>query len=250
MPEQALINTSPTSSDEVLRLLIPGSLCDARLFAPLCSHWPKARQVQCASLHPLQDPMDWWRAQLDHLPHRFDVIGFSLGGLLAQCLLRLAPERVRSVVLIASSADAASPTHLERWQAQQTQWHQLGPRALAQKMAQLPSPSLSAAHIELLQDMAHSTPEASFMAQGQFNASRPSGLPVLSTNASPLCLISGMSDPWCTPAVQAQMQQIRPDAHHQQVAQSGHYLPLEAPAEVAQCIEQFLSSISPSKPTP
>ena len=51
MPEQALINTSPTSSDEVLRLLIPGSLCDARLFAPLCSHWPKARQVQCASCH-------------------------------------------------------------------------------------------------------------------------------------------------------------------------------------------------------
>lgn len=250
MPDQTLLDTPPTCSDAVLRLLIPGSLCDARLFGPLCSHWSSGQRVQHASLHNLSDPVEWWRAQLNDLPGQFDAIGFSLGGLLVQALLRLAPERVRSVVLIASSADAASARHQERWQLQQAQWQQTGPRALARSMGQQASPSLSEAHLDLLQNMAQSTPESSFMAQGQFNASRPSGLPVLSASASPLCLISGALDPWCTPAVQDRMMQSRPDAQQRVVAHAGHYLPLEAPAEVAQGIEQFLSSISPSAATP
>jgi pimeloyl-ACP methyl ester carboxylesterase len=46
------------------------------------------------------------------------------------------------------------------------------------------------------------------------------------------------------------MMQSRPDAQQRVVAHAGHYLPLEAPAEEAQGIEQFLSSISPSAATP
>lgn len=250
MPDPSQLEAHRTSSDEVLRLLIPGSLCDGRLFAPLCSHWSNTKRVQLLSLHALQDPVEWWQVQLENLPNQFDVIGFSLGGLLAQALLRIAPKRVRCVVLIASSADAASATHLERWQAQQQQWQQTGPRALAMSMAQQASPKLSAAHLELLQDMAQSTPETSFMAQGQFNANRPSGLPALSASSSPLCLISGALDPWCTPAVQERIKQARPDARHLVLPHSGHYLPLEAPAEVGQEIEQFLSTFSPSLNTP
>ena len=58
-------------------------------------------------------------------------------------MLRLAPQRIRALVLLASSADPAGPTQAERWQAQQSQWQQIGPRALAQAMSQQASPRLS-----------------------------------------------------------------------------------------------------------
>jgi pimeloyl-ACP methyl ester carboxylesterase len=230
-------------SDVLPRLLIPGSLCDARLFESMCSHWPNNRLFVVADLHTLKNPSDWCQLQLERLPDCFDIVGFSLGGLLAQSMLRLAPQRIRALVLLASSADPAGPTQAERWQAQQSQWQQIGPRALAQAMSQQASPRLSPAQQQLVQDMAESTPEIAFQSQGEFNASRPSGFHVLSECPAALCLISGAHDPWCTPAVQQRIQQARPDAAHWVLPDAGHYLPLEAPAEVAQATEQFLSAL-------
>ena len=43
-----------------------------------------------------------------------DVVGFSLGGLLALRLIALAPQRIRNLVLIATNAQAATPAHRER----------------------------------------------------------------------------------------------------------------------------------------
>jgi pimeloyl-ACP methyl ester carboxylesterase len=233
-------------SNVLPRLLIPGSLCDARLFESMCSHWPNGRHRVVADLHTLKNPTDWCQLQLEGMPERFDVVGFSLGGLLAQSMLRLAPQRIRALVLLASSADPAGPTHAERWQAHQSQWQQIGPRALAQAMSQQASPRLSQAQQQLVQEMAERTPESAFQAQGEFNASRPSGLPVLSECPVALCLISGALDPWCTPAVQQRIQQARPDAVHRVLPDAGHYLPLEAPAEVAQATEQFFSALQPT----
>jgi pimeloyl-ACP methyl ester carboxylesterase len=233
-------------SNVLPRLLIPGSLCDARLFESMCSHWPNGRHRVVADLHTLKNPTDWCQLQLEGMPERFDVVGFSLGGLLAQSMLRLAPQRIRALVLLASSADPAGPTHAERWQAHQSQWQQIGPRALAQAMSQQASPRLSQAQQQLVQEMAERTPESAFQAQGEFNASRPSGLPVLSECPVALCLISGALDPWCTPAVQQRIQQARPDAVHRVLPDAGHYLPLEAPAEVAQATEHFFSALQPT----
>ena len=90
-------------AESVLRLLLPGTLCDGRVFAPMISHWPKDRLVQVADLHRLEDPLVWWQELLGRLPAQLDVLGFSLGGILAMQLLAVAPERVRRLVLVASN---------------------------------------------------------------------------------------------------------------------------------------------------
>ena len=89
-------------------VLIAGTLCDARVFD---------RQVRCLrtrarivvfDYRSLRGGADWLAAQTRHLPPRFSVAGFSLGGLWALELLRAMPERIERLAMIASNAEAGT----------------------------------------------------------------------------------------------------------------------------------------------
>lgn len=230
-------------AEPVLRLLLPGTLCDGRVFAPMCAHWSPDARVQVADLHRLDKPQHWLQDLLAQLPAQVDVLGFSLGGILAMGLLAMAPARVRRLVLVASNPQAATAVHAQRVQAQGQRWQQQGPRALALDMVQQTtaqarqSPEL----VQTVQDMAEATPWAAFQAQGQLNASRPDGGLALARWSGPLLLLSGALDPWCGADKQALLRQSRPDALWHELPDAGHYLPLECPAELARLTEDFLN---------
>src|SRR2546427_62081 len=59
----------------------------------------------------------WATSLLERVPGELVVVGASMGGYCALALARLAPERVRGLVLAGSRADADSP---EREEARQT----------------------------------------------------------------------------------------------------------------------------------
>lgn len=230
-------------AEHVFRLLLPGTLCDGRVFKTMCAHWPRDTKMQVADVHGFGDPVVWWKHQLSVLPAQFDVVGFSLGGILAMQLLTLDPARVRRLVLVASNPQPATAAHAERVQAQRLVWQQKGPRALALDLLQQTTaqarqtPEL----IKVLQDMAEDTPSEAFDAQGQLNASRPDGTVALNRWRGPLLLISGAADPWCGADKQVLIQHVRPDALWHELAEAGHYLPLECPNELARLTEDFLS---------
>jgi pimeloyl-ACP methyl ester carboxylesterase len=69
------------------------------------------RQHKVASLHGLLvDTRAWWNMQLASLPEQFDVLGFSLGAVLALQLLDIAPSRVRRLVLVGGNSAAGNAT--------------------------------------------------------------------------------------------------------------------------------------------
>lgn len=230
-------------AESVLRLLLPGTLCDGRVFAPMISHWPKDRLVQVADLHRLEDPLVWWQELLGRLPAQLDVLGFSLGGILAMQLLAVAPERVRRLVLVASNPQAGTAAHAQRVQAQRQRWLQDGPRALAQDLLQQTTADVQRTpHLaQTLQDMAEATPLSAFDAQGRLNVSRPDGGIALARWPGPLLLISGATDPWCGADKQAMLLQSRPDALWHELPDTGHYLPLERPEVLARLTDDFLN---------
>jgi len=223
-------------------MLLPGTLCDARLFAPMLSNWPKNSVLQVADLHRLHDPQAWWQEQLSQLPETFDVLGFSLGGILAMQLLALAPERVRRLVLVASNPQAGTAMHAQRVQAQRAQWLQSGSHALALQLLEQTTapPALSAPMIEIVEEMIEATPLQAFDAQGHINAHRADGCAALAQWSGPLMLISGSSDPWCGADKQELMRTARPDALWH-VLPGGHYLPLEQPLTLARLSDEFLN---------
>ena len=230
-------------AESVLRLLLPGTLCDGRVFAPMCDRWPAGKPVRMADLHGLGPAVDWWMGQLPGLPKQFDVLGFSLGGILAMTLLSLAPARVRRLVLVASNPQAGTPAHAQRALQQRQMWLEQGPRALAlDLMRQTTAPARQSTQMQhALQAMAETTPLAAFDAQARLNATRPDGGTALAAWPGPLMLISGAADPWCGADKQALLLKSRPDAIWHELPEAGHYLPLERPADLARLTEEFLN---------
>jgi pimeloyl-ACP methyl ester carboxylesterase len=126
---------SPARGGKIPLLLLPGLLCDGVLFAP-----------QAAALADIADPAvcdltrdDSLRAMagrvLADAPPRFALAGLSMGGYLAQEVMRQAPERVLRLALLDTSARADTPERLQqRYEfiamAQQGEFKGITPRLL------------------------------------------------------------------------------------------------------------------------
>jgi poly(3-hydroxyoctanoate) depolymerase len=96
-------------------LLIQGLGCNTKMWAPVERAWPQLRLVSFdapgagRSPNRIPPPSITRLARLaagllDSLGlHRVDVVGYSFGGTVAQALARLAPQRVRRLVLVATA---------------------------------------------------------------------------------------------------------------------------------------------------
>ena len=99
-------------------VLVPGSLCDAELFAHQVEHLGAGREVTVARLDR-QDSIEAMAAEvLDGAPETFVAVGLSLGGIVAMEMHRQAPERIEALALLDTNLDAPSEAQLEqraRW---------------------------------------------------------------------------------------------------------------------------------------
>ena len=211
------------------------------------------RNHQVAQLHDLDpDVQTWWALQLARLPAQFDVLGFSLGAVLALQLLGMAPQRVRRLVLVAGNPSAGTASHFERVSAQRALWQSLGPASVATQMLEEASPTTcnDPTLRKCVVDMACDTPTSAFIAQGEVNVTRPDGLPFLAHWHGPLLLVSGSEDPWCGADKQALVRSVRPDAQWCELPHCGHYVPLEQPLALAKVTcSFFLDTDSTQRPT-
>jgi pimeloyl-ACP methyl ester carboxylesterase len=234
-------------AEAVMRLLLPGTLCDARLFAPMQQAWAQGQHpaalARVADLHGLgMDARQWCLTELERLPDSFDLLGFSLGGVLALMFLALAPQRVRRLVLVASNPQAATAQHRLRVDEQRSDWQTMGPAAMAANWVRQVTPAAQVAAIEpVVVDMAAASPWTAFVAQGELNASRADGCAALAAWRGPLLLLSGADDPWCGADKQRLALQARPDARWHELSGCGHYLPLERAGELARLSAEFLN---------
>lgn len=90
-------------------VLLPGLMCDARLFQPQIAGLSQARAVTIAPISMGERVEEIASALLDVLPHRFALAGFSMGGVVALEIIRRAPERVSRLCLMSTDAQADTP---------------------------------------------------------------------------------------------------------------------------------------------
>jgi len=181
----------------------------------------------------------WWTEQLDGCTEQVDILGFSLGGVLAVNLMRRAPERIRRVALVAFNPMAGNETHAERACAQQQIWLEQGPAAVADAVIEQASPNAGDSIRRTIRSMAIDTPTAAFIAQGNLNASRSDALPTLAKWDAPLLQISAEGDPWCGADKQIMIQHARPNTEWLSVPGTGHFIPLECPSVLADATGAF-----------
>lgn len=90
-------------------VLLPGMMCDARLFGPQIAELSCDTAVMVAPVTVGERIEEIASSLLDILPKRFALAGFSLGGVVAMEILRRAPDRVGRIALIDTHPLAETP---------------------------------------------------------------------------------------------------------------------------------------------
>ena len=227
-------------------LLLPGNMCDARLWrgvAPALAGW----RVVTPQLTEDDSIAAMARRCLDQYPNQLIPIGFSMGGIVALAIAAQAPERVAALGLLDTNPAADLPKrsavrprqqedvragHLERIVVEE-----LKPNYLA--AANHSNDALR----ELLRDMAMSLGAVVFVRQSEALRTRPDQRHVLATLAVPTFIACGAEDALCPPAWHEAMAST---AHHCElhvISGAGHMLPLEQPGALDALLSSWLARV-------
>ncbi|WP_206244287.1 alpha/beta fold hydrolase [Novosphingobium terrae] len=219
-------------------LMLPGTLCDARVFAPMLAG--VTRDVLHGDMTGLPSAEALARRLLSTAPARFIPVGFSLGAIVALELAVIAPERVRAMVLIAANGrHVPAADHAARRAA--------GASDPVAAVDSLWPRSVAARHLEdaslrnLIRDMARQAPQDTLAQQTEVALTRSDKRPLLPAMTMPALVLGGAQDQIAPPALQQELAAGLPHATLQIAQDAGHFLPLECPDFCARALAEWLA---------
>lgn len=222
--------------------LLPGTLCDGRIFKAQRRALRGQANLICASYSGMKDRSQWLQSWLARLPEKFYVAGFSLGGLLALELLRMAKDRILGIALIASNAQSATQKSKRKSAMLRRMWLRSGASVVARhvKPAYFHHEAKRRQHERLVFDMALKTPQRSAFEEFAWAAHRPDGLQTLREYTGKLLAMSGAQDHLCPRAWQQAMLSAQPRMQWREIARCGHFVPLEAPSSLTSALHSLI----------
>ena len=81
-------------------VMIPGMMCDERIFAPQIEEFVSKRSVHIADISKHDNISDLAADVLSHAPPKFCLVGHSMGGIVAMEICAQDPKRIEKLVLI------------------------------------------------------------------------------------------------------------------------------------------------------
>lgn len=216
-------------------VLLPGTLCDERLFAPLIARLD-GREM---TVLPVDggEPSAVAMGLLARAPAQFALLGFSLGGLVALEMALLAPDRVRGLALVNSNARARAERAPAHPGPPAAAIDAIWPRAVGPDHRQ--DHDLRA----LLEAMAAAIGPDTHAAQERLACARTDKRERLRELTMPALVIAGSQDALCPPALQHELVDGLPDAVLTLIDGVGHFAPLESPDQVAAQVATWLARV-------
>ena len=170
---------------------------------------------------------------LDELPSRFTLAGLSLGGIVAMALVRTAPERVSSLILLSTNPYGPTEDQLQSWRASRDDLRPVGPPAICSRTGCrccLSEPARTPELVELTLIMADEVGEAALDAQLALQATRIDERPALREVRCPTMIISARQDALCSVAKHIELNELIRNSALMIIEDCGHLSPLERPA--------------------
>ena len=224
-------------------LLLPGLICDARVFAPQLAAFADSRAVDGYGTVDALEGMA--RVALEQAPESFDLFGHSMGARVALEVYRLAPERVRRLALCSTGVHPLGAEEPAKRRALQAIGHARGFEALVDTW--LP-PMVADAHradpalYGPMRQMCLDQNQQVFDAQIEARLGRPEQERLLGQIKCPTLVMTGGLQVSSSPAQHEAMASRIADSTLVIVRGAGHMLPLEAPETVNQAIAAWLES--------
>lgn len=229
-------------------LLLPGTLCDGRLFAPMLPLLAAAGIDAAVGDLTRDDSIAAMATRvLEGAPERFALVGFSLGGIVGLEVARRARHRLTHLALVATTPRADTPDRRASRLAQAAAaegerfldlvTEELKPRYFG---SDLPEREALKA---LVLDMARDLGPPVFRRQAMAVAHRADAREWLPTlTGLPALAVAGDEDALCPPEFQEEIRAGIPGCALRLLPGCGHMAPLERPAELAGLLIKFLKN--------
>ena len=223
-------------------VLIPGLLCTIDLYRAQIDDLVGAEIIVADTFQ--DDTIEAMaRRLLESAPSHFDLCGLSMGGYVALEVMRIAPERVRSLVLMATSAKADTEEQITLRQRLIAVGRERGigsvADALLPRMLGDESPEKPALNARI-RDMAKAVGQDVFERQQHAVMTRRDQSATLGTISVPTTIASGTDDRIIDPQRAHEMANAIPGARHDIAPGFGHMLTMEAPAWSTAILQRYL----------
>jgi pimeloyl-ACP methyl ester carboxylesterase len=226
-------------------LLLPGLLCDHRLWRDQAAALADVAEIKIADLTK-DDSLDAMAERaMAGMPDRFALAGLSMGGYVAFAILRRAPGRVARLCLFDTSARPDTPEQARRRRgliglARTGRFRGVTPRLLPQL---LHPARLSDAELEgEVVAMAERVGKEAFLRQQTAILKRPDSRPDLAGIRIPTLVGVGAEDQLTPPDHASEIAAGVPGAELHIVQDCGHLAPMERPDEVSHLMRDWLSA--------
>ena len=229
-------------STDLPLLLVPGLLCDERVFAAQTAAFAQSRALPGWGV---TDRLTAMAARvLADAPDRFALLGHSMGARVALEIIRIAPERVARLALVSTGTHPLAAGEADKRHALRDVGRANGVAALVD--AWLPpmiAPDNRAAPglYETLFAMCVEQGLPAFEAQITALLTRPALETLLPTITCPTLVACGALDVWSPPAQHQAMAAVIPHAMLSIIDGAGHFLPAERAGELNAAIARWLA---------
>lgn len=223
-------------------VLIPGFMCDGRLFGPQIDAFGKDRQV-LSFVPPGRSIEEMAANLLTHTPERFALGGLSMGGIIAMEVMRQEPDRIERLALMDTTPLADAPEN-----------HAIRTRQIADvkagkldtvmqeelKPAYLIESPQKPALMDLCLDMARAAGPEVFEAQSIALRDRAAQLDTLRSIGQPTLILCGREDRLCPVDRHEMMHDLIPGSTLTIIDAAAHLPTLEQPAQTTAALADWL----------
>ena len=226
-------------------VLLPGLLCDSAMWEPQLEGLADIADFFVADLTEYETISDMAKSVLRDAPWKeFALAGLSMGGYVAQEVVRQAPQRVKKLALLDTRSRPEEPAETERRQQfiklAQTE---RGFTPVTTRLLPLllhPSRVKEAALVDVIRDMAERTGIEGYVRQQTAIISRPDFRPHLAKIQCPTLVLCGREDQLTPVADSEVIAKAIPGAKLVVVEECGHMSTMERPKEVNKALRNWL----------
>ncbi|MEW9918902.1 alpha/beta fold hydrolase [Marimonas sp. MJW-29] len=224
-------------------VLLPGMMCDARVYGPQIAELSSEMAVMVAPVTQGERIEEIASGLLDLLPKRFALAGLSMGGIVAMELLRRAPDRITRIALMGTSPLAETPAAAANREPQIVKARAgelLDVMREEMKPEYLAPGSQRADVLDLVMDMAEVLGPEVFIRQSRALQRRRDQQAVLRKCRAPALVLCGEHDQLCPVKRHSFMAELIPYAELKVLEGAGHLPTLEQPSATTAALRAWM----------